>query len=328
MFCFVRYNAFMNEIIRFVDGGLSLDVSVSPNRENVWLTAEQMASLFDRDITVIRRHVKSILSDGELTKDTSSAKNALHLSDGRRFIVTVYNLDMILAVGYRVKSSRGIVFRHWASGILKQYLIEGYAANEKRLSALGRVIDVQKGLISSLSEKAGLESEDVLSVLNAYEEASGILDDYDHGTLAKPIIQKTGEVSYLDEPEAFEIIKTSSFSSRADLFGREKEPGHLKGILDQIKQNVYGQEIYPSVEEKAANLLYFVDKDHVFADGNKRIAAILFLEFLRKNSSLRKPDGSLRISNDALAALTLLIAESRPDEKEVMVAMTMNFLSK
>jgi len=222
MFCFVRYNAFMNEIIRFVDGGLSLDVSVSPNRENVWLTAEQMASLFDRDITVIRRHVKSILSDGELTKDTSSAKNALHLSDGRRFIVTVYNLDMILAVGYRVKSSRGIVFRHWASGILKQYLIEGYAANEKRLSALGRVIDVQKGLISSLSEKAGLESEDVLSVLNAYEEASGILDDYDHGTLAKPIIQKTGEVSYLDEPEAFEIIKTSSFSSRADLFGRER----------------------------------------------------------------------------------------------------------
>jgi prophage maintenance system killer protein len=317
----------MNEVIKFVDGGLSLDVSVSPNRENVWLTADQMASLFGRDRTVIQKHVSNLYSSKELDRNSTCAKNAQVAPNGKTYLIPSYNLDVILAVGYRVKSQRGIAFRHWASGILKEYLLQGYAVNEKRLIALGKVIEVQNGLISSLSEKAGLESEDVMEVLKAYEAASGILDDYDHGTLNKPVSNKPVKVSYIDESEAFEIIKKSSFSSRADLFGKEKETGHLKGILDQIRQDVYGRELYPSIEEKAANLLYFIDKDHVFVDGNKRIAAILFLEFLRKNHSLRKSDGSLRITNDALAALTLLIAESHPEEKEVMVAITMKFLS-
>lgn len=194
MFRFVSYNNFMNEIIQFVDGGLSLDVPASPNRESIWLTAEQMASLFDRDRTVIQRRISETYSSKELDRSSTCAKNAQVAPNGKTYLIPSYNLDLILAVGFRVKSSRGTAFRHWASGILKQYLLEGYAANEKRLTALGSVIDVQKGLISSLSEKAGLESDDVLSVLDAYEEASGILDDYDHGTLAKPMIHKAGEV--------------------------------------------------------------------------------------------------------------------------------------
>jgi Virulence protein len=318
----------MKDIIKFVDGGVSLDVSVSPDEETVWLNSDQMAVLFERDRSVIQKHIRSVYESKELDKAGTCAKNAQVAPNGKTYWIPFYNLDVVLSIGYRVNSKRGVAFRKWSTSILRDYLVKGYAKNEKRLATLKRTIQVQNAVIGSLSDKAGLNSDDVLSVLTAYEDALGILDGYDHGTIQKPKEAVSSKVAYFSYNEAKKIISKSSFALRQDLFGKEKEEGRLDGILKQIQQNVYGKEIYPSIEEKAANLLYFVDKDHVFADGNKRIAAILFIEFLRINSALCREDGSLRISNDALAALTLLIAESDPKEKDVMIAITMQCLLK
>lgn len=314
-----------NEIVTFVNGDMTLAVDLSLEEKTVWLTLDQMAVLFQKTRTNISQHIQHIFAEKELIAATSVRKIDRSIKKASRPPL-YYNLDVIISVGYRVHSNNGVVFRKWATKILNDYLIKGYSVNQKRLEALQRTVTVQNALLGSISEKAGMDSEEVLSVVKAYEKALFTLDGYDHGDLSKPKTAPANKVSYISCEDAKKVIKASCFSARHDLFGKEKEPGHLEGILEQIKQNVFGKELYPSVEEKAANLLYFVDKDHVFADGNKRIAAILFLEFLRRNGSLLKKDGTLRISNDALASLTLLIAESDPKEKEVMVAITMNFL--
>ena len=312
------------QLIAFTEDGLSLNVRVDAEKETVWLTQAEMAELFGVDRTRITRHVNNILQGEEVNFESNVRK--AHFANSDR-PTSLYSLDMILAVGYRVNSKRGIVFRRWANTVLKQYLVEGYALNEKRLSALNRTVEVQRALLTHYAEGAGVDSDEVIAVLDRFTSALNMLDDYDHQCLAKPK-KSDKKVIYLDERECFELIHKTSFNQRGDLFGREKDKGALKGILDQIAQYVFGEEVYPSIEEKAANLLYFLVKDHVFADGNKRIAALLYLAFLHKNGMLVKSDGRMAIANDGLAALTILIAESKPEEKEIMVAVTMNMTGK
>ena len=225
---------------------------------------------------------------------------------------------MILAVGYRVKSPNGIVFRKWATSILKDYMIKGYAINQKRLEALDRTVKIQSRIIASTLE---LDEKEVLNVVEAYADALTMLDDYDHGCLEKPNGKDT--IYRLSNEECRKLIDIMRFEP--DVFGVEKEAGKLNGILAAVYQNVFGTEVYPSIEEKAANLLYFLIKDHPFADGCKRIGASIFLEFLNKNNHLIIDHRQI-ISNSALVAITLMIAESRPEEKETMVKLVMNFL--
>lgn len=312
-----------NEVVIFKNGELELEVTVSENRENVWLSQDQMATLFDVDRSRVTRHIKNIYDDNELVENSTCAENALVQTEGKRKVkrtIKIYNLDMILAVGYRVKSPNGIIFRKWATSILKDYMIKGYAINQKRLDALHKTVEIQTRILASTLE---LDEKEVLNVIETYANALSLLDDYDHGLLSKP--EGTDSIYRLSYQECRELIDKMKFDS--DVFGVEKEEGKLKGILAAVYQNVFGQELYPSIEEKAAHLLYFLIKDHPFADGCKRIGATIFLEFLNKNNHLII-EGAPIISNSALVAITLMIAESRPEEKETMVSLVMNFLSK
>lgn len=311
------------EVVIFKNGELELEVTVSENRENVWLSQDQMATLFDVDRSRVTRHIKNIYDDNELDENSTCAENALVQTEGKRKVkrtIKIYNLDMILAVGYRVKSPNGIIFRKWATSILKDYMIKGYTINQKRLDALHKTVEIQTRILASALE---LDEKEVLNVIETYANALSLLDDYDHGLLSKP--EGTNSIYRLSYQECRELIDKMKFDS--DVFGVEKEEGKLNGILAAVYQNVFGQELYPSIEEKAANLLYFLIKDHPFADGCKRIGATIFLEFLNKNNHLII-EGTPIISNSALVAITLMIAESRPEEKETMVSLVMNFLSK
>lgn len=304
-----------NEIIVFKNGELELEVNVSEDRENVWLSKQQMAELFQRDRTVISKHLKNIFEEGELA-EINNVQN-LHVVNVKQ-LVPFYSLDVIISVGYRVKSPNGIIFRKWATSILKDYMIKGYSINKKRLDALNKTIEIQSRMLASTLE---IDAKEVLSVIETYSNALSLLDDYDHGTISKP--KGKNSIYELTYKECRDLIDSMKFNS--SVFGIEKEKGKLEGILAAIYQNVFGEELYPSIEEKAANLLYFIIKDHPFADGCKRIGASLFLEFLNKNKHLII-DGKQIISNSALVAITLMIAESRPEEKETMVRLVMNFL--
>ena len=312
-----------NEVIVFKNGDLELEVSLNEDKDTVWLNRHQMAKLFDRDIKTINKHINKALEE-ELSDEVVVAKFATTTQHGaikdkqQTHIVEYFNLDVIISVGYRVKSPNGIIFRKWATSILKDYMIKGYSINQKRLDALNKTIEIQSRMLASTLD---IDAKEVLSVIETYSNALSLLDDYDHGTLSKP---KGKESIYeLTYKECRDLIDSMKFNS--SVFGIEKEKGKLEGILAAIYQNVFGQELYPSIEEKAANLLYFIIKDHPFADGCKRIGASLFLEFLNKNNHLII-DGKQIISNSALVAITLMIAESRPEEKEVMVRLVMNFL--
>lgn len=312
-----------NDVVIFKNGELELEVKVTPNEDTVWLSQDQMATLFDVDRSRVTRHIKNIYDDNELVENSTCAENALVQTEGKRKVkrtIKIYNLDMILAVGYRVKSPNGIIFRKWATSILKDYMIRGYAINQKRLDALHKTVEIQTRILASTLE---LDEKEVLNVIETYANALSLLDDYDHGLLSKP--EGTNSIYRLSYQECRELIDKMKFDS--DVFGVEKEEGKLNGILAAVYQNVFGQELYPSIEEKAANLLYFLIKDHPFADGCKRIGATIFLEFLNKNNHLII-EGTPIISNSALVAMTLMIAESRPEEKETMVSLVMNFLSK
>ena len=309
-----------NDIVIFKNGELELEVSVSKDRETVWLSQKQMSQLFKVSTDNVGLHIKNILDEQELDSSTAEESSVVQ-KEGNRFVkrkIKVYNLDMILAVGYRVKSPNGIIFRKWATSILKDYMLEGYAVNQKRLEALDRTVKIQSRIIASSLE---LDEKEVLNVVEAYADALSMLDDYDHGCLKKPNGKDT--IYRLSYEECRSLINSMRFES--DVFGVEKEPGKLNGILAAVYQNVFGTEVYPSIEEKAANLLYFLIKDHPFADGCKRIGASIFLEFLNKNNHLIIDHRQI-ISNSALVAITLMIAESRPEEKETMVKLVMNFL--
>lgn len=307
------------EIVVFKDGDLILDVPVNYEQETVWLTRNQIAELFDRDVKTIGKHIANVLTE-ELDMSVV-AKFATTASDGKIYKVEHYNLDMILSVGYRVKSKRGIAFRRWANSILKQYLIKGYAVNERRMEALKKTITIQTKM---LANTLNVEEQDVLFAVQQYTEALLLLDQYDHQSLSKPSGNApVYRITYADCRRMIDMME-NSFSS--DVFGLEKEKGKVEGILAAVYQSVFGGDVYPSLEEKAANLLYLMIKDHPFADGCKRIAASLFLEFLSRNGILFK-ENEKRISDGALVAITLMIAESRPDEKDIMVTLVMNLLT-
>ena len=312
-----------NEVIVFKNGELELEVNVSSKEETVWLNRHQIAKLFGRDIKTINKHINKALEE-ELASEVVVAKFATTTQHGaikekqQTHMVEYFNLDVIISVGYRVKSPNGIIFRKWATSILKDYMIKGYSINQKRLDALNKTIEIQSRMLASSLD---IDAKEVLSVIETYSNALSLLDDYDHGTISKPKgKQSIYELTY---KECRDLIDSMKFNS--SVFGVEKEKGKLEGIIASIYQNVFGQELYPSIEEKAANLLYFIIKDHPFADGCKRIGASIFLEFLNKNKHLII-DGKQIISNSALVAITLMIAESRPEEKDVMVKLVMNFL--
>ena len=309
------------DLVRFTDNDFELDVRADSENETVWLTQEEMALLFDVDRTRIVRHISNIYADGELSVESTCAENAHMGSLGvQTYKTKLYNLDMIISIGYRVKSQRGILFRKWANKVLKEYLIQGYAVNQKRLEALNKTIDIQTRM---LSYSLNIDKEELRKVINEYTRALDLLDSYDHQTLTKP---KGSQSDYvMTYQEARGIIDSMKFNEMSSLFGVEKEHGKLNGIIEQVYQNVFGQELYPSVEEKAAHLLYFLVKDHPFADGCKRIAATLFINFLYKNGILIKNKRQI-ISNEALVAITILTAESNPDEMDVIIKLISNLL--
>ena len=306
-----------NEIVLFNDGNKNIEVQVSPDQETVWLTQKQMEELFEVKQATISEHISNILESGEL--DETSIGFSDKSSGGRK--PKIYNLDMILSVGYRVNSKRGIAFRRWANSVLKEYSLNGYAINEKRLLALQKTVEIQTKMLANTMD---IEQDEVLKAVNLYTQALQLLDQYDHQALAKPEgNQPTYRITYDD---CRKMVSHMEDSFKSDVFGVEKEPGQVEGILAAVYQDVFGGEVYPSLEEKAANLLYFMIKDHPFADGCKRIAASLFLEFLNRNSALFR-NGQKVISDGALVAITLMIAESDPKEKDIMTMMVMNLLT-
>ena len=309
-----------NEIIIYKNGELELPVEVTPDKETVWLNRKQLAALFDRDVKTIGKHINNALKE-ELDSSVV-AKFATTASDGKTYKVDYYNLDMIISVGYRVKSARGVEFRRWANKILKDYIVQGYAVNERRLAALNRVVEIQSNIIAGVLD---LDAENVLEVVKRYSLALEMLDDYDHQTITKPKIS-SDEVYKLTYEECRNLISKMSYLETSEIFGKEKGKGLLQGIIDSIYQSAFGEEAYPSIEEKAANLLYFIIKDHPFVDGCKRIAATTFLYFLDMNRILYKNNKKI-LSDSTLVALTLLIAESKPQEKEIMINIVMNFLT-
>ena len=306
-----------NEIVIFetLDRCISLPVTI--DQDTVWLTRNQMAELFGRDVKTIGKHINNALSE-ELDLSTV-AKFATVQNEGGRQVerrIEYYNLDVIISVGYRVKSQRGVEFRRWANSVLKQYILKGYAVNNNRMKQLGEVIRIMKRTEDSL------DSKQVLSVIERYNTALELLDSYDHQTLQRP---KGNETTYvLTYQECMDVIGQMRFGSESDLFGREKDDS-FQGSIGNIYQSFGGQELYPSLEEKAANLLYFVTKNHSFLDGNKRIAATMFLYFLDRNGALFVDDKK-RIEDYTLVALTIMIAESNPQEKEMMINVIMNCL--
>ncbi len=293
------------------DGEVSLDTLVQD--DTVWLSKEQIAKLFDRDRTVISRHIKAVFAEKEVPEQGNVQK--MHIANSAK-PVEFHSLDVIISVGYRVKSQRGVEFRKWASSVLKDHIINGYTLNKKRMEQLGQIVRVLER-----SQKL-LDSSEIISVVKAYTSALDMLDDYDHQRLEKPAGSEDTYVLAYDECK--ELISKMKFSEDSKVFGVEKDDS-FKSSIAAIYQSFGGCDIYPSLEEKAANLLYFIVKNHSFHDGNKRIAATLFLYFLDKNEALFI-DGSKRLGDSTLVALTIMIAESKPEEKEAMVALVMNFL--
>ena len=304
------------EVVKFVDNQFELDVRTDKENETVWLEQKEIAKLFGKAVSTINEHVKNILKD-EL--DESEVMRKFGKTELSTKPTNYYNLDMILAIGYRVNSKRGIQFRKWASSILKQYLIDGYVINKKRLIALNKTIEIQNRMLANTLD---VETSDLKNIIDLYTNALTLLDDYDHQCISKPSGNKAEYI--LEYNECREFINNMRFTNDSQVFGVEKSKGQLEGILACINQTAFGDEIYKSLEEKAAHLLYFIVKDHPFVDGCKRIAAGLFLLYLSKNSLLSK--NKLTMSNGTLAAITLLVAESKPEEKEVMIRIIMNIL--
>lgn len=316
-----------NELVLFETRDKSVSIPVKVDNETVWLSQSEMASLFSTTKQNISLHINNCFKEGELNKEvvvknflTTTPHGAIAGKTQTRN-TQYYNLDVIISVGYRVKSQRGVEFRQWANNVLRQYILQGYAVNQKRLDYLNKTVEIESKIIAHLVD---VDAEEMFSVINGYTQALNLLDDYDHQCVSKPEGNKT--CIKLELAECFDIIGKMKFGNKSTLFGTEKEEGKLDAILSAVYQTAFGQDVYPSLEEKASNLLYFLVKDHPFNDGCKRIAAALFLTFLQKNGILRKVDGRQTISNGTLVAITLLIAESRPEEKPIMISVLMNIL--
>ena len=316
-----------NEIVLFKNQNVKLEVNMKD--ETVWLSLDQMAKLFGRDRTVITRHINNIFNDKELEKKEVCAKFAHTTQHGaltNKFQtrkLDYYNLDMIISVGYRVKSQNGIIFRKWATKILKEYMIKGYAVNQKRLEYLEKtvkLIDIAGRIDTKLK---GNEAQEIIKVINNYSNALDLLDDYDHKRITKP--NGTKDNKQINYEDCLNIIAKLKFSNNSKLFALERNQG-LKEIIGTIYQSFDGKDLYPTTEEKAANFLYLIIKNHAFIDGNKRIAATLFIYFLEFYNILYIENKQI-IDNNTLVAITLLIAESNPKEKNILTDLVMNFLN-
>ena len=307
-----------NEIIIFENQDVKLEVNMKD--ETVWLTQDQMSKLFNKAKSTINEHIKNIYRDEELIENETMAKfGNSEFSDKP---TNYYNLDMIISVGYRVNSRQGIEFRKWATNVLKDYMLKGYAVNQKRLEYLEKtikLIDIAGRIDVKLN---GDEAQEIIRVINNYSNALNLLDDYDHKTLVKP--KGTNSDEKINYADCMNIVNKLRFNSDSNLFALERDKG-LKSIIGNIYGSFEGQDVYPSIEEKAANFLYLITKNHTFIDGNKRIAATLFIYFLEFYNILYK-NGLQVIDNNTLVAVTLLIAQSNPKEKDILIDLVMNFL--
>ena len=316
-----------NEIVLFKNQNVKLEVNMKD--ETVWLSLDQMAKLFGRDRTVITRHINNIFNDKELEKKEVCAKFAHTTQHGaltNKFQtrkIEYYNLDMIISVGYRVKSQNGIIFRKWATKILKEYMIKGYSVNQKRLEYLEKTVKLIDIAGRIDTELKGNEAQEIIKVINNYSNALDLLDDYDHKRITKP--NGTKDNKQINYEDCLNIIAKLKFSNNSKLFALERNQG-LKEIIGTIYQSFDGKDLYPTTEEKAANFLYLIIKNHVFIDGNKRIAATLFIYFLEFYNILYIENKQI-IDNNTLVAITLLIAESNPKEKNILTDLVMNFLN-
>ena len=308
-----------NEIILFENQSVKLEVNMKD--ETVWLNQNQIAVLFDKAKSTINEHINNIYKEGELEKKETMTK--FGNSEFTDKPVNYYNLDVIISVGYRVKSKNGIIFRKWANNVLKDYLLKGYAVNKRRLEYLEKTVKLIDIASRVDSEENEGEIKEIIKVINDYSKGLDLLDDYDHRTLKKIKGRKSNKI--ISYEECIDVIKNLKFNESSNLFALERNKG-LSAILGNIYQTFNGNDVYDSVEEKCANLLYMVVKNHVFIDGNKRIAATLFIYFLNSYNLLYKDDKQV-IDNNTLASLTLLIASSNPKEKEVLVDLVVNFLS-
>ncbi len=315
-----------NEIILFENQNVKLEVNMKD--ETVWLSLDQIATLFGRDRTVIKRHINNIFKENELNEKEVCAKFA-HTTQHGAIVnktqtrkIDFYNLDVIISIGYRVKSQNGVIFRKWANQVLKDYMIKGYAVNQKRLEYLEKtvkLIDIANRIDEKLENN---DAQEILKVIGSYSKALDLLDDYDHRTLSKP--KGNNSQKQIKYEECLKIINKLRFNEESDIFAIERNKG-LEAIIGNIYQTFDNNDVYKSIEEKASNFLYMIIKNHVFIDGNKRIAATLFIYFLNYYDILYK-DNKQIIDNNTLTALTLLIAESNPKEKEVIIDLVMNFL--
>ena len=316
-----------NEIVLFENQDVKLEVNMKD--ETVWLSLDQMAKLFGRDRTVITRHINNVFKDNELDKHEVCAKFAHTTQHGALSDKTqtreldYYNLDMIISIGYRVKSKNGIIFRKWATKVLKDYMIKGYAVNQRRLEYLEKTIKLIDIAGRIDTELKGSEAQEIIKVINNYSNALNLLDDYDHKRITKPSgTINNNKIVYED---CMDIVSKLKFNSDSNLFALERDKG-LKAIIGNIYQSFDGKDLYPTTEEKAANFLYLITKNHTFIDGNKRIAATLFIYFLEFYNILYKENEQV-IDNNTLVAITLLIAQSNPKEKEILIDLVMNFLN-
>lgn len=316
-----------NEIILFENQNVKLEVNVKD--ETVWLSLEQLATLFNRDRTVIKRHINNIFKEDELKENEVCAKFAHTTAHGaltdktQTRNIEYYNLDMIISIGYRVKSQNGIIFRKWSNKILKDYLIKGYAINQKRLDYLEKTVKLIDIANRTNENLENADAKEILKVIATYSKALDLLDDYDHRNLLKP--KGNSSQKQIRYEDCLDVINKLRFNEESDIFAIERNKG-LQSIIGNIYQTFDGNDVYKSIEEKAANFLYMIVKNHVFIDGNKRIAATLFIYFLNYYDLLYKENKQV-IDNNTLASLTLLIAESNPKEKEVIIDLVMNFLN-
>ena len=308
-----------NEIILFENQDVKLEVNMKD--ETVWLNTEQIAQLFNRDFKTIRKHINNTLE--EELDNSVVAKFATTAKDGKTYQVDYYNLDMIISVGYRVKSKNGVIFRKWATGVLKEYLINGYAVNKKRLEYLEKtvkLIDIANRIDTELKDS---ESREIIKVISEYSNALNLLDDYDYKRIKK--VKGNYDNKIITYEECISVINKLKFYNESSLFALERNMG-LKEIIGTIYNTFDGKDLYSTIEEKASNFLYLIIKNHVFIDGNKRIAATLFIYFLNYYNILYK-DNKQVIDNNTLVAVTLLIAESNPKEKDILIDLVMNFLT-
>ena len=308
-----------NEIIIFKNQDVKLEVNMKD--ETVWLSLDQMAKLFCRDKSVVSRHIRNAIN--EELNNSVVANFATTANDDKTYQVKYYNLDVIISVGYRVKSKNGVIFRKWATKVLKDYMIKGYAVNQKRLEYLEKTVMLIDIASRINTEIQGTEAQEIIKVINNYSKALRLLDDYDYKRLSKP--RGTMNDKKITYRECINIINKLRLNNISTLFALERKEG-LKSIINNLYQTFDGKELYPTIEEKAANFLYLITKNHVFIDGNKRIAATLFIYFLEYYNTLYKENKQI-IDNNTLVAITLLVAQSNPKEKDILIDLIMNFLN-